>query len=266
VIGLDPAKPTAVIFPHMFWDASFTWGRDLFENYEVWFKEVLAIASANKNLNWIVKVHPANTTKNVRDGYKGEHSELVALREVCDPLPNHIFLLPPESEISTLSVYRVMDYCLTVRGTPGIEAPAFGKVALTAGTGRYDRHGFTRDSKSAQDYLERIKRLHEEPRMTASEIELARRFAFGIFLMRPAVFSTLKFRFQRDAKASVASSFELPASGDIRDGTDVRAVLSWIESGATDYLHDPMASRGLGGEGPRSAAQPSATLERLAAI
>jgi hypothetical protein len=101
VVGLDPAKPTAVIFPHMFWDASFTWGRDLFENYEVWFKKVLAIASANKNLNWIVKVHPANTTKNVRDGYKGEYSEIVALREICDPLPNHIFLLPPESEIST---------------------------------------------------------------------------------------------------------------------------------------------------------------------
>jgi hypothetical protein len=158
-----------------------------------------------------------------------------------------------------------MDYCLTVRGTPGIEAPAFGKVALTAGTGRYDRHGFTRDSDSAQEYLERVERLHEEPRMTASEIELARRFAFGIFLMRPAALSTLKFKFRRDAKASVASSFDLPASGDIRDGEDVRAVLSWIESEAADYLDHSMSLENVGGAGVRSE-PPAAAFERLASI
>jgi hypothetical protein len=236
LIGLDANKPTAVIFPHMFWDASFTWGRDLFANYEDWFKKVLAIACTNDRLNWIVKVHPANTTKNIRDGYKGEHSEILAIREVCGSLPKHVFLLPPESEISTLSIYRIMDYCLTVRGTPGIEAPAFGKVTLTAGTGRYDGHGFTRDSNSAQEYIARLERLHEEPPMTAKEIELARRFAFGVFMMRPITCSTLKFNFQRDAKASVASSFILPASGDIRDGNDVKAVVAWINSDATDYL------------------------------
>lgn len=243
LLGLDPNKPTAVIFPHMFWDASFTWGRDLFANYKEWFKEVLSIACANDRLNWIVKVHPANTTKNIRDGYKGQHTEILAIQEVCAFLPEHVFLLPPESEISTLSIYRIMDYCLTVRGTPGIEAPAFGKVALTAGTGRYDGHGFTRDSASAQEYIARLKRLHEEPPMTVREIELARRFAFGVFMMRPTTFSTLKFNFQRDAKASVASSFVLPPSGDIRDGSDVKSVVAWINSDATDYLDDAMLTR-----------------------
>lgn len=243
LLGLDHSKPTAVIFPHMFWDASFTWGRDLFANYEDWFKKVLSIACTNDRLNWIVKVHPANTTKNIRDGYKGEHSEILAVRDVCDPLPKHVFLLSPESEISTLSIYRIMDYCLTVRGTPGIEAPAFGKVALTAGTGRYDGHGFTRDSASAQEYIARLNRLHEEPPMTAKEIDLARRFAFGVFMMRPTTFSTLKFSFQRDAKASVASSFQLPASGDIRDGNDVKSVVAWINSDATDYLNEAALPR-----------------------
>lgn len=236
LIGLDPNKPTAVIFPHMFWDASFTWGRDLFDNYEDWFRQVLLVACRNENLNWIVKIHPANTTKNIRDGYKGEHSEIVVLREVCDPLPRHVFLLPPESDISTLSVYGIMDYCLTVRGTPGIEAPALGKVALTAGTGRYDGHGFTRDSKSPEEYLAKLERLHKEPPLSPQEVELARRFAYGVFMVRPTSFSTLQFVFQRDSKASVRSSFVLPPSGDIRDADDVRTIAAWIESGATDYL------------------------------
>ena len=48
----------------------------------------------------------------------------------------------PDSSVSTFSLIRLMDYCLTVRGTVGLRSTIFGKLVLTAGAGRYDKFGF----------------------------------------------------------------------------------------------------------------------------
>ena len=79
-LNLDPLKKTAIIFPHIFWDATFFWGTDLFSNYEEWFVETVKGAIKNENLNWIVKVHPANKIKDQRDGYEGLHSEVKVVK------------------------------------------------------------------------------------------------------------------------------------------------------------------------------------------
>ena len=78
-----------------------------------------------------------------------------------------------------------MDYCLTVRGTIGIEAASFGIRVLTAGTGRYDHRGFTTDSETRETYLARIAAIETLPRLSAAEQELAERFAYGAFMLRP---------------------------------------------------------------------------------
>ena len=161
-LGLDPAKPTAVIFPHIFWDATFFWGTDLFRNYEQWFVQTLKAACANDRLNWIVKIHPGNMVKDRRDGYQGEHSEIAAIRTAVGALPPHVRLIAAGDDIGTLSLYHVLDHCITVRGTVGIEAAAFGKRVVTAGTGRYDRLGFTVDPGTVDAYLDTLAAAHAE--------------------------------------------------------------------------------------------------------
>ena len=49
---------------------TFFYGTDLFGSYEEWFVETMKIACANPHVNWIVKIHPANIVKNVRDGVR----------------------------------------------------------------------------------------------------------------------------------------------------------------------------------------------------
>ena len=160
-LGLEVGKKTAVIFSHIFWDGTFFYGTDLFGSYEEWFVETMKVACANPHVNWIVKIHPANIVKNVRDGVGSEPSELTAIRSLGEPLPPHVRVVQPDSRMSTLSLYSVMDYCVTVRGTVGIEAASFGIPVLTAGTGRYDRLGFTIDSESRAQYLDRLAHIHK---------------------------------------------------------------------------------------------------------
>lgn len=240
-LALDPAKKTAVIFPHILWDATFFWGEDLFGDYESWFIAALEAACRNDALNWVIKIHPANLVKDVRDGFSGEHSEIATIRRHVGNLPPHVRLLAADTDISTLSLYQAMDYCLTVRGTVGIEAACFGVRVLTAGTGRYDRLGFTSDFDSRESYLAALANLHRYPAMTEEEIELARRYAYGTFLCRPTQLESFKLKYRQTARAELETGINEALGQSLREASDLQRIGGWIGSGTDDFFLAPTA-------------------------
>lgn len=238
-LELDPGKKTAVIFSHIFWDATFFWGEDLFRDYEEWFVETVKAACRNDRLNWIIKVHPANVIKDRRDGVSTIPSEVLALRERVGPLPSHVKVIPAEAEITTLSLFGAMDYCLTVRGTVGIEAALLGKVVLTAGTGRYDRHGFTLDFDTPEAYLACLARLEEVPPVSAQMRELAERFGYGVFLCRPLRLEVFNMSFRQDATASLNVGCTAQTVDELRNAPELRRMAAWLSNDEEDLLLIP---------------------------
>jgi hypothetical protein len=237
ILGVDPTKKTAVIFPHIFWDATFFWGEDLFENYEDWFIQTVKAACLNDRLNWVIKVHPANLVKNRRDGVSSEHSELGAIRKAVGKLPPHVRLLPADTDISTLSLFSAMDCCVTVRGTVGIEAACFGVPVLTAGTGRYDRLGFTLDSDTRDAYLTRLATAENLERLDEKQTELARRHAYGVLLVRPAQLEMIKMRYQSNETADLDVEFQVGSVSALRNQPDINTIATWMSGDDEDYLH-----------------------------
>ncbi len=242
-LNLDPDKKTAVLFPHIFWDGTFFWGEDLFDDYEQWYCEVLKVARENTRLNWVIKIHPANIVKDVRDKHSAEHSEVTAMRRVLGETPSHIHLVEASSDISTLSLFSIMDYCLTVRGTIGIEAAYRGIPVLTAGTGRYDRLGFTVDFDDRDSYLARLQRLETVPPLTPAEWDLAKKYAFGTFALRPTPLSSVQFSFRKDAVASLEASLTVADGAALGAAPDIASLGAWIRSGEDDYCNWAMAER-----------------------
>jgi hypothetical protein len=243
LLGVDPTKKTAVIFPHIFWDATFFWGDDLFENYEDWFIQTVAAACRNDRLNWVIKVHPANLVKNRRDGVFSEHSELGAIRKAVGELPPHVHLLPADTVISTLSIFSAIDCCVTVRGTVGIEAACFGVPVLTAGTGRYDRLGFTLDSDTRDAYLARLANAENLERLDEKQTELARRHAYGVLLCRPAQLDMLKMRYQPNDTADLDVEFQVGSVHALRSQSDINAIATWMSGDDEDYLHTSVVGK-----------------------
>lgn len=254
-LGLDPAKRTAVIFSHVSWDASFFWGESLFEDYEKWLVETVRVACANDNLNWVVKIHPAHVGSAVRESYHGEPAEAVALRKQIGELPPHVRLMPADTEASTFSVFEMTDYCVTVRGTCGMEASSLGIPVITAGTGRYDRRGFTYDSDTREEYLRRIANLHEiPPRLTPEQRDLAMRFSYGFFLMRPLPLEsvTLTYDKQHDKRRS-EGRIHVRRPEDWTAARDVRMLADWFsDRSREDFLlpldHPSLAPPAVSGE------------------
>ena len=162
------------------------------------------------------------------------------MRETLDTLPPHIAFLPPDSSVSTLSLYEVMDYCLTVRGTVGIEAAMYGIPVLTAGTGRYDGYGFTVDSTSRAEYLARLETLETLAPLTVAQTELARRYAYGLFMLRPLELQTMRFHYRQDESATLDLSLNLPVGRQIASMPDIARLADWLSGDEDDLVGAPL--------------------------
>lgn len=236
-LGLHDARRTAVIFPHIVWDATLFWGTDLFSSYEDWLVETVRAACANARVNWIIKIHPAHVAKSAMERYHGEPAELTAIHSRVGALPPHVRVVLPDTDINTYSLFSVMDYCLTVRGTIGIEAATFGIPVLTAGSGRYDGRGFTIDSDTRDAYLGRIAAIETLPRLTPAQVELAERFAFGAFMVRPLPLTSFSIEHERDIEATTRVRLNARSSVELRAGADLQALAAWAADGRQeDFL------------------------------
>lgn len=191
-LGLDPSKKTAVIFSHVLWDATFFFGQSLFDDYQEWLVETVRAACENTSVNWVIKLHPDYVWKMQQLRDNAGPRDLVALSAHIGKLPQHIRVMAPETDISTHSLFEVTDYCLTVRGTIGIEMPCFGVPVFTAGTGRYSGLGFTVDSSSREEYLARVRHIQDYPKLTAEQTLLAKKHAYALFILRPCQFKTFE--------------------------------------------------------------------------
>lgn len=225
-LGLDPAKPNAVLFSHVLWDANLFYGDDLFEDQEAWLIETIRSAAANPHLNWIVKLHPANVWKRRLEGQAGELPEVQAIRSKLGELPAHVRLLLPDTDVSTLSLFELADFAITIRGTVGVEAPVFGVPVVTGGTSHYSGRGFTLDSDSQDEYRSLLARLHEQPPLTEEQVLLAKRHAHALFVRRPLHFTSFRSvidpesrggPFSHDVELVVSSRAELQAAPDLRE-------------------------------------------------
>jgi hypothetical protein len=240
-LGLDADKRTAVVFSHVLWDANMFYGRDLFADQEEWFVETVRAACANPRANWIVKLHPANVWKLRRDGYEGELDEVRAIRRHVGELPPHVRLLAPDTDIGTWSLFSVTDVGVTIRGSTGFELPCFGVPALTAGTGFYSNRGFTVDSGTRDEYLERLAHVEETPRPDETQVELARKHAWGLFRARQTRFTSFRSVYQpvehvdRPFEATIEVRVRTPE--ELAAARDLRELGEWaVGSRALDYL------------------------------
>ena len=235
-LGLSSDKKVAVIFPHILWDGSFFWGEDLFDDYTHWFVETIRAACANPRLQWVVKLHPAHVVKAKKENIAGRPQELELIENAFGTLPAHVKAVYPETELSTYSLFEIADYTVTVRGTVGIESALFGVPVVTAGTGRYDHRGFTLDSSTPEEYLQKLAILETYPRLSAEQVELAERFAYGVFFCRPLSLSSVSLEFERDSVATWKVAVHCQTRQQWLASQDMRRLAGWIADGKAEDM------------------------------
>jgi hypothetical protein len=241
-LQIDSSRPTAVLFSHVLWDANLFYGKDIFENYGDWFIETVKAAVKNPRLNWLVKLHPANIWKRKLSGASDEYGELRLIREHIGKLPPHVRILPADTRISTLSLFKTIDVGITVRGSIGYELPCFGVPVVTAGTGRYSGFGFTEDHASRAAYLDTLARLEGLDRLDPARIHLARVHAHALFVSRPWIYSSFRTEIGQDMSDPLFQNLvpTVMTNGEIGENIDLDDFAAWaVQPDKIDYLAMP---------------------------
>lgn len=204
-VDIRTTLPKVCIFPHIFYDGTFFWGEDLFDDYKEWFFETINVAKDNPNIHWIIKLHPAHIVKNERDGHNVVGEESIIEHIFDKDLPKNFTILEPNTSISTIDLIQNLSGIVTVRGTVGLEAAMFGKHVITAGTGRYSNLGFTVDFESKQKYLNYLKNLNVNTFQNNNLInkDLARKLGMIIFKKRIFEPQYLKFSYENNKNANL---------------------------------------------------------------
>lgn len=238
---LDVNKKMAVIFSPVLNDANLFFGEDLFKGgFREWLVETVKAARMNDNVNWVLKLHPANIYRRANAGYSGEYGEILAIKEALGALLSNFHVIYPDDDINPLSLFKCLDYGLTVRGTVGAEIPCFGKPVLTAGTGRYSGLGFTEDSKTAEEYLGKVRNIHEIPLLSEDKTRLALKHAHLFFNVRPAKYTDFAedvYAYPQGHPFNRDISFKGQHFSDLAQSAQLGAIIDWItESKDADFL------------------------------
>jgi hypothetical protein len=248
-LGLDKIKKTAVIYSHILSDANLFYGEDIFPHgYEEWLVETVRAAGKNTEVNWVLKLHPANKVRNLRLGYVGEYGEIQALKNAFGEVPSFLKIIYPEDKVSPLSFFQITDIGITVRGTIGIELPCLGVPVLTAGTGRYSGRGFTYDSAGIGEYVGLIEAIHTINPLTDSQTKLAIMYAYFVFKKRPAKYDEIFVDiYEQDQLHSRYRDFRCKkkSCAEVASHPQMKAILTFLEDKRLeDFISgSPVAAR-----------------------
>lgn len=162
ILGLDNNKKNIVIMPHCFSDGNHCSRNLLFRDYYSWLEEVLITAKNITNVNWIMKLHPSR----VLYGESDEANKLIEKHNI-----DNVKIFP--EEYSGESLKNVADAIVTVQGTAGIEYSCYGIPCLIAGEAYYKGYGFTIESATKEEYLDKLSRLNKIQKLNSNQIKKA---------------------------------------------------------------------------------------------
>ena len=191
-LQIPTGRKVAVVFSHILYDTIFFYGHDLFDDYATWFLETIRIAIRNDKLDWYIKIHPSNVWRSEGRKFSDhDYEETYLIERHIGPLPAHVRIVTPDTDLSPLTWIDIADFGITVRGTAGLEMAARGGTVITAGSGRYEGVGFTIDPKSRSEYIEILNNLPNIEAISGKARELAARYAHALFVLKPFELSCL---------------------------------------------------------------------------
>tara|TARA_B100000989_G_scaffold92678_1_gene67063 strand:- start:12070 stop:13698 length:1629 start_codon:yes stop_codon:yes gene_type:complete len=232
ILNLDENKKNVVIFSHIFYDATFSWGINVFRDYEEWLIESVSALCKNSYVNPILKIHPANISKS---NNKFTNNEIKALKKLNKGVPKNLKIINPNSTISTHSIIKMMDACITVRGTVGIEAAAKEKLLITCGSGRYDRLGFSLDFNNKVKYLKYLKNSKFE---VTKKINFTngQKFAYYTLFKRPFFPKTKISHYDKSNRNFPINNFKPSDMRSIKFNNDKLRIKKWIKDNNEDFI------------------------------
>ncbi|MFV1977802.1 MAG: capsular biosynthesis protein, partial [Myxococcota bacterium] len=187
-LGIDLSKPTIGLLTNVIWDAQLHYRANAFGSMMEWILATIDYFTRRTDLQLVIRVHPAEIRGTVPSRQRVT-DEIGRLRGSC---PANVFVIPPESPVST---YAVMDRCnaVLIYGTKtGVELSARGTPVIVGGEAWIRNKGLTLDAASPEEYLALLDRLPLAGRLDDATVTRARKYAYHFFFRRMIPIAAMK--------------------------------------------------------------------------
>jgi hypothetical protein len=198
--GVDFSRDTVCLLTSVMWDAQLHYSSNAFSSMREWVHTTIEHYSHRPQTQLVIRVHPAEVSGAVP-------SRQLMVDEITlrfPVLPSNVFVIGPESDISTYVLAEKSRAALIYNTKTGIELAAQGIPVVVAGEAWIRGKGFTIDVVDKADYGLLLDKLPTE-RMPSADMERARKYAYHFFFRRmidfPFITSPAKFEYEIDVKS-----------------------------------------------------------------
>lgn len=180
-VGIDfSARPTIGLLTNVMWDAQLHYPANAFPAMRDWIVETVRWFSGHPEMQLIIRVHPAEIT-----GWLPSRQRVVdEIRREFPQLPDNVFVVGPESQVSTYAAMLQCDSVIIFGTKTGVELTSLGVPVIVAGEAWIRGKGVTRDVTSRESYAEILAMLPLKERMSEDLVQRARRYAYHFFFRR----------------------------------------------------------------------------------
>lgn len=179
-LGLDPGKPTIGMLTSVTWDAQLHYESNAFSDQLQWVDASLDAFKDRKDVNLIVRIHPAELTGNIPSQQKiADH-----IAAHFPALPPHIAVIHPENPMNTYALMEGCDSVLIYSTKMGVELTARGIPVIVAGEAWIRDKGFSTDARSPEHYRQIVGGLPGGRRLEPEKQARAQRYAHHFFFRR----------------------------------------------------------------------------------
>lgn len=187
-IGIDFSKPIVGLLTNVMWDAQLHYRANAFPNMLAWVVRTVRYFEQRPDLQLLIRVHPAE----VRGTLPSRQPLVQELARVYPRLPKNVFVIPPESPVSTYAAMTHCDSAIIYGTKTGVELTSLGIPVLVAGEAWIRNKGVTLDASTENEYLALLDRLPLRARMDPDQVTRARRYAYHFFFRRMIPFAFME--------------------------------------------------------------------------
>ena len=178
--GVDGSRPIVTLLTSVVWDAQLHYESNAFPGMVDWVRFTIAYFATRPDLQLVVRVHPAEVT-----GSNPSRQKMAdEIARHFPTLPENVLVVPPESDLSTYLLLDRSNAALIYSTKTGIESSARGLPTIVAGEAWIRGKGFSHDAVTPAGYRQMLDRLPYEDRLTSTELQRARRYAYHFFFRR----------------------------------------------------------------------------------
>jgi hypothetical protein len=145
-----------------------------------WIIKTVAYFARRPDLQLLIRVHPAEITGDI----SSRQPVVEEMHRAFKVLPSNVFLIPPQSRVSTYAAMEACDAVIIYGTKTGVELTSLGIPVIVAGEAWIRNKGITLDAKSETDYFSLLDRLPFREPMSEECTARARKYAYHFFFRR----------------------------------------------------------------------------------